>query len=489
MKLVMTHGYMLSGSGSNVYVQNLCRALARTGHEVHLLCQDSRPFDYDFVDSAYTASGNGVRLLEERKTGYPGGCAVYRPQIGDLLPVYVYDKYPGWRVKTFLDLTEEEFEDYVRLNAAALRSVLSEAVEPGGLVTNHSVPGPLIARRALEESPELPYVSVVHGSCLQYVARRSEFYMQVAREGLAGAARIVALSGHSTGTIADDFPEMREKAVSLPGGVDTRLFTPESLDRGRLASLGGGPGRGPEQENELEALLDGRPEGTRELASGLARISEGYSARAHDTDAGERISALIQEDEPLVLYVGRLSREKDLDQLLEPIRALAPEGVRMAFVGSGPGRRELEELFAGTPTVFTGYLAGEELAAAYASADVFAFPSTTETLGLVALESMASGVPVVGARAGGIPFVIDDGVTGFLVEPGDTQGYADRLRRVLLEPGLATRLGEAARADAERHSWRASTESLVTSYHLAVERHVGRAPMVKALRARQHRDL
>ena len=188
---------------------------------------------------------------------------------------------------------------------------------------------------------------------------------------------------------------------------------------------------------------------------------------------------------PLILYVGRLSREKDLDQLLEPARRLAATGARLAFVGSGPGRAELERMFAGTPTVFTGYLGGQDLAAAYASADVFAFPSTTETLGLVALESMASGVPVVGADAGGIPFVIDEGRTGFLVRPGDTDALTDRLHRLLTDHDLRGRMGRAAREDAETHSWRAATETLVGHYEEAVERHRGRRPMVRPLRARR----
>lgn len=188
---------------------------------------------------------------------------------------------------------------------------------------------------------------------------------------------------------------------------------------------------------------------------------------------------------PLVLYVGRLSREKDLDQLLEPLRRLQRYGVRLAFVGSGPGQDELKEMFAGTPTVFTGYLAGEDLAAAYASADVFAFPSATETLGLVALESMASGVPVVGADAGGIPFVIDEGRTGFLVRPGDTDTLTDRLQQLVTDEALRARMGAAARADAEQHSWRAATEALVGYYELAVERHAGRGPLHPVLRARR----
>src|SRR5690606_38973247 len=148
-------------------------------------------------------------------------------------------------------------------------------------------------------------------------------------------------------------------------------------------------------------------------------------------------------------------------------------------------RAELEAMFAGTPTVFTGYLGGEELAAAYASADVFAFPSTTETLGLVALESMASGVPVVGADAGGIPFAVTHGRTGLLVTPGDVEGWTERLRTLLADPGRRARMGEQARADAQEHSWRAATEALVGYYGLALERHTGRPPGPRALRARR----
>ncbi|AXH97442.1 glycosyltransferase family 4 protein [Ornithinimicrobium avium] len=216
--------------------------------------------------------------------------------------------------------------------------------------------------------------------------------------------------------------------------------------------------------------------------------------KAVDTDAyrpGAATAAMRERltdghpQAPLVLYVGRLSKEKDLDQLVEPLRRLQRYGVRLALVGSGPGRDELERRFAGTPTVFTGYLGGADLAAAYASADVFAFPSTTETLGLVALESMASGVPVVGADAGGIPFVIDDARTGFLVRPGDADTLTDRLGRLVTDPDLRATMGRAARADAEQHSWRAATEALVGYYELAVERHAGRSPMHPVLRARR----
>ncbi len=172
---------------------------------------------------------------------------------------------------------------------------------------------------------------------------------------------------------------------------------------------------------------------------------------------------------PLMLYVGRLSHEKRLTWLHGPLQRLP--GARLAFVGSGPAEAELRQRFAGTPTVFTGYLAGAALAAAYASADVFAFPSDTETLGFVAMESMASGVPAVGARAGGVPDVIEHEVNGLLFPPGDEDALTEALRRLLFEPDLRARLAARARADMERWSWRAATEALVDYYEKAREVH------------------
>ena len=119
----------------------------------------------------------------------------------------------------------------------------------------------------------------------------------------------------------------------------------------------------------------------------------------------------------------------------------------------------------------TGYLSGADLQAAFASGDVFAFPSVTETLGLVALESFASGVPVVGARAGGIPFVIDEAKTGYLVEPEDYDMWAERIALLLDDESLRTEMGHTARSEALRHGWRAATESLVGYYQRAIDEH------------------
>ncbi len=196
--------------------------------------------------------------------------------------------------------------------------------------------------------------------------------------------------------------------------------------------------------------------------------------KAVDTDLfrPERATRAMRErltdghpDAPLMIYVGRLSFEKRIDWLYAPVTQLP--NVRLALVGSGPAEAELKKRFRGTNTHFSGYMSGTELASAYASSDVFAFPSDTETLGFVAMESMAAGTPAVGARAGGIPDVIEDGVNGLMFTPGDLGDLTAKLKRLLFDEAERTRMARAARAEMQKHDWRAATEKLVDFYGLA----------------------
>jgi glycosyltransferase involved in cell wall biosynthesis len=467
MRLIMTHGYMLSGTGSNIYVQNLCRALVHEGHDVHLICQEPDPLAFDFVDKHAKVEATKVENVGEQETPYSGHCVVYEPEIGDLLPVYVYDEYPGWRVKTFLDLTQEELDNYLGRNEEAVRTVLGVS-EAEAVVTNHSVPGPLIARRALEGSG-VTYVSIVHGSCLQYVSRRSEMYMGLTREGLEGARNIVALSSDSAGTIAEDFPDLTDRTKALPGGVDTELFNPDALDLTIVENLNGGPGRGPDQRSSLQRAL--RSSGNAgELAGALQEITAFYDARAHDSDAGERIKSFLDREGPIVVYVGKLIHSKGVHSLILAFaRVRKQTGARLLVVGFGTFREGLEaltqslsegdettverlaemgKLLEGGPAgplehfmltdellvdaagmeddiLFTGPIYHGELTKLLPAADVAAVPSIfPETFGLVAAEFAASGVVSFVAdhsglrEAGGIvgqnlPFDLRVGMDGF----------------------------------------------------------------------------
>ncbi|MEM6597466.1 MAG: glycosyltransferase [Cyanobacteria bacterium P01_D01_bin.36] len=167
-------------------------------------------------------------------------------------------------------------------------------------------------------------------------------------------------------------------------------------------------------------------------------------------------------DAPILIYIGRLSAEKEIDRI-KPVLESIP-GARLALVGDGPYREELEKHFEGTPTHFVGYLAGEELGAAYASADAFIFPSRTETLGLVLLEAMAAGCPVVAARAGGIPDIVTDGVNGFMFDPADEQGAIVATQKLLGMKAERELLRQNARVEAERWGWEASTRQLERFY-------------------------
>ncbi|TCJ16744.1 glycosyltransferase family 1 protein [Rubrobacter taiwanensis] len=167
----------------------------------------------------------------------------------------------------------------------------------------------------------------------------------------------------------------------------------------------------------------------------------------------------------LLLFVGRLAPEKGIERLKAVLREVP--GTRLAVVGDGPARRDLEREFAGSPVVFTGMLHGEDLAAAYASADIFVFPSTTETLGLVMLEALASGLPVVAADAGATREVVEDGACGLLYDPDSDGALVRTVGRLVKDDVLRRRMGREARATAERRSWQNATEALRGFYELA----------------------
>lgn len=178
---------------------------------------------------------------------------------------------------------------------------------------------------------------------------------------------------------------------------------------------------------------------------------------------------------PLLLYVGRLAAEKDV-HLLRPVLDALPE-VRLALVGDGPARAQLEEVFAGSAAHFAGYLSGDALGNAYASCDALVLPSRTETLGLVLLEAMASGKPVIGPRAGGIPEIVSHGQCGYLFDPDGDCSELISLVGQLFEDGSRRRaMGQLAREEAERWSWEAATRQLETFYRSLLTQEPGIRP-------------
>jgi glycosyltransferase involved in cell wall biosynthesis len=201
--------------------------------------------------------------------------------------------------------------------------------------------------------------------------------------------------------------------------------------------------------------------------------SRGVDARLFTPE--RRCDAVRQRLAPgarrLLVYVGRLAPEKRLGVLLDAFAMLrdGPEGddADLVIVGDGPAAASLRNR-AGEGVHFTGYLSGEALADVYAAGDIFVFPSDTETFGNVVLEAMASGLPVIGAAAGGVLDTVRQGHNGLLAEPRNAASFANAMRRLLGDDSFRSRLAAGARASAAGRSWDSILSGLFDSYAAAM---------------------
>jgi len=204
-------------------------------------------------------------------------------------------------------------------------------------------------------------------------------------------------------------------------------------------------------------------------ALGIANV--GLWRRGVDADAFNprfRSAAMRAEmtagnpESTVLLYVGRLSDEKQIEHIRPTLEQLP--NTRLVLVGDGPARAELERYFANLPVTFMGYLRGERLSQAYASADIFVFPSRLETFGLVVIEAMAAGLPVVAARVGGVGDMVSEGVNGYSFESGDRAMLLEGVRKIARDRATMRRMGQQARAYAERQSWETIMDEVIEVY-------------------------
>lgn len=322
-KILLFHGYLLRGTGSNVYNAQLAQAFARMGHEVHLLSQDRRSAALDWVD----ADGDwdtGELVVETLKD--PVQITTYRPAIGDLLPVYVVDRYEGFgTVKTFLDCTDDELQRYVDANVAAVREV-AERVRPDVALAGHLVMGPAIVRRALEPLG-IPYAIKVHGSDLEYVVKRDPArFRPYAAEGAERAGALLVGSRHTAESLwaTMDDPALVERTRLGPPGVDVEAFAP------RRDAFAGVPA--------LAARL---------RATEPEDMPAGSSFERSLDAAADALDRLAPEDR-LVAYVGKLIVSKGVDLLAAawPLVLAQVPAARLVVVGFGAYREAFERLVA-----------------------------------------------------------------------------------------------------------------------------------------------
>jgi glycosyltransferase involved in cell wall biosynthesis len=421
MRVLVFHGYLLRGTGSNVYNARLCAALARAGHSVDLLCQEPRPEELDFVDAVGTWEGGEAHVTTLRE---PVRVTAWRPDIGRLLPVYVADRYEGFDARPLLDCSDAEIEAYVKANVDAVRDVCAREL-PDVALANHLVMGPAILARGL--GARVPYAVKVHGSALEYVVKRDpERFLPWAREGLADARTVLVGSRHTGESLwaamQDDGLPARTRLG--PPGVDVDEFRPRDDAAVGIASL----------IERLDASGDGGGEGSfardAGAAAGALRGLDVIRDR-HVCFIGKLIVSkgidLLLAAWPLVpqarlVVVGFGGFRDGLLELLDALAAGDRDAVRaIARAGrelEGGPRAPLRHLLAFLETadddywaaardlrervVLTGRLEHDELAPLLAACDALVFPSTfPEAYGMVAAEAAACGVLPISAGHSG----------------------------------------------------------------------------------------
>ena len=317
MRILIFHGYLLRGTGSNVYNASLVEALARLGHDVHLLCQDRHAGELGFVDAVGRWDGGELSVEALRD---PVRVTAYLPDIGDVLPVYVADEYEGFRAVPFPDLTDEELTRYLDANAAAVRDVVA-AARPDVALANHLLAGPVVLARGLEGA--VPYAVKIHGSALEYVVRpHRERFLGLAREGLEPARGVLVGSRHTAESLWEvmDDSALPERTRLGPPGVDVHSFHPLP------------PGEAAERLHALAGRLEGSE-------------AAGWGG---EEGAAEALRALDPERHAIVSYVGKLIVSKGVDLLVAawPLVAAEVPGARLVVVGFGTYRDGLLRLIA-----------------------------------------------------------------------------------------------------------------------------------------------
>jgi glycosyltransferase involved in cell wall biosynthesis len=461
MRILIFHGYLLRGTGSNIYNANLVRTLAELGHEVHLLCQD-------------------------RHYEPPEGVTVHIPDIGRVLPVYVADEYEGFEAKPFADLTDAELEHYIDANVQAVRAVPT----PDVALANHLVMGPVILARAL--AGNAPYAVKIHGSALEYTVRpHPERFLPYALEGIRGANGVLVGSNHTAESLFEvlaDEPSLRERTRLGPPGVDVHSFRRREPDLERIAARPAAGWGGEQGTADVLRTLD--------LANDRIVSFVGKLIVSKGVDLLLAAWPLVVDRVPgaRLLVVGFGTYREALDGFVDALRhadvdALREIAARGRELEGGPAG-ELSYLNAFLDTVdegwlraapasaerihFTGRLEHDDLPYLLPAVEAQVMPSTfPESFGMVAAEAAACGALPLSANHSGMaevtatlaPALPDQlrPLMSFDVGPGAVREIADKLVTWLtLDPAERERARDALAAEAaRRYSWESVAEGVI----------------------------
>lgn len=448
VRILLWHGYLLSGSGSNLYTANVAREWRAAGHDVLLLCQEGSIGDLGFVDAQGDFADDN-RSFSVTPTGTrqaAGQCRVVRPAIGNILPVYVYDEYDGFLVKRFVDLTDEELDRYTRANVDALIAAIEEH-RPEAIITGHEVMGPYIAARACDRT-QTSFIAKLHGSALEYAVKEQARYREFARKGLSSARVVIGGSEYMVREAASVVPGWVERAVVVNPGCDVELFRPIARGTGTPPTVGYvGKFIVSKGVHHLLAALGLTT--TKELRA----VVVGYGG--FEAELRELATALSSGD-------------------LDAVASVAPADGSMrellAFVDSADQSRYVRRA-SEVQIEFTGRLDHVPLSRVLPTFDALVVPSVVpEAFGMVAAEAAACGVLPLVPRHSGIGEVgaaLEDAIDSpgtLTFDPDDPiAGIAAGIDSLLaLDPARRKEMEDAVTRFARRKwSWRRVADDLL----------------------------
>ncbi len=352
--ICILHGYLLEGSGSNLWTRSIVESLCREGHNVHLMAQENHPERYPFITEARRYRGDEpAETFYRADAEHPGCCVLHKPVLGDTLPVYVWDKYEEFpNVVPMVDLDDEAVEAYVDRNVRALRRIVAE----NGITAihaNHAVLMSVVAQRVSEETG-VPFAVMPHGSALEFAVKRDERFHRLALGAFTSARRVFAIGGEMRDRvrgILGAVPDLESKFSELHLGVDTSQFEPigRSERPGNVARLaealaGMKRGRVPAQETEMLGRLRGDMS-VDELRAVFADAQR-YEGKTPDEGLEARLNAVDWASDPTLLFVGRLISSKGIQSVIAALPLILEKrpDLRLIVVGHGPLREVLEAL-------------------------------------------------------------------------------------------------------------------------------------------------
>jgi glycosyltransferase involved in cell wall biosynthesis len=350
--ICLLHGYLLDGSGSNLWTRSIVRALCRAGETVHLVCQEPHPEKYDFISTAlgYAADGTVTTLLD-RPSSYAGRCIMHKPVLGDTLPVYVWDEYEEFaRVVPMTELSDAELEEYLHRNVqVVLRVVREHGIT--AIHANHAVLMSVVAQR-VSAWTDVPYVVMPHGSALEYAVRPDERLRRLGADAFNHARGVLAISNETAdrtrSAFGDAVHDLDGRLHRLDLGVDTAAFQPigpaerqHNIDRVATLLQNVPRGRTAEQARRLrDALADGAAPDAAVAAVGS------FTAKNPDADVESKLAAIDWQADRVLAFVGRLIPAKGIHAVIAALPLILTRTPRLRFVvtGHGPLRDPLEAL-------------------------------------------------------------------------------------------------------------------------------------------------